>query len=108
MEFRRRFGGIAEMQAQHVAVGGVAVLRFPTRFVYALVTKETSRGCWPTLADLRASLVALRQHVQRNGVKRLAVPRLGCGLDKMKWSDVLPTIVHVFKDTDIDILVFSL
>lgn len=36
---------------------------------------------------------------------KLAMPRIGCGLDKLEWSKVKAIIEEVFADTDVEILV---
>ena len=95
------------MRLQGVGIGGVASLRVGGRWVYALVTKERSSGCYPTLGSLRASLLALRARCVRDGVTRLAVPRLGCGLDRLAWSDVRALLLDVFSHTDIHLTVFT-
>ena len=106
--FKERFGGVDDMRAQDVGVGGVATLRRGRRFVYALVTKPRSSGTLPTLATLRASLLALKRSMARDGVTRLAIPRLGCGLDKLEWPAVRAMLREVFADTDVTITGFSL
>lgn len=106
--FRERFGHMDDMRSQCVRVGGVASFRHERRFVYALVTKETSSRCLPTLAALRACLVELKRRMARDGVTKLAVPRLGCGLDKLAWPDVRDVMRDVFADTGAHISVYSL
>lgn len=121
-EFKRRFGGVDELQAQRapplgtgaVGVGGVAVLRRDRRFVYGLVTKVTSSRTYPTMAALEASLVALRKHAEEHGVTHIACPRLGCGLDRLRWEDgpgregVRSLIGRVFGATGVAWHAFSL
>ncbi len=69
-----------------------------------LVTKERYFHK-PTLDTLRQSLIDLRgQAVERN-LKRLAMPKIGCGLDKLEWENVSMVIKEVFGETDIEILV---
>ena len=41
-------------------------------------------------------------------VKRLLMPRIGCGLDRLKWDKVKDILTNVFKDTEIEILVFNI
>lgn len=41
-------------------------------------------------------------------VNKIAMPKIGCGLDKQNWSDIKPLIEKVFGDTDIEIVVCSL
>ena len=37
--------------------------------------------------------------------KKIAMPVIGCGLDRLDWSKVSDIIKDVFSDTDIEILV---
>lgn len=72
-----------------------------------LVTKERYFHK-PTLETLRQSLEDLRGQALERGLKKLAMPKIGCGLDKLKWDDVSKVIKEVFSDSDIDILVLFL
>mmetsp|Transcript_13362 Transcript_13362/g.20917 ORF Transcript_13362/g.20917 Transcript_13362/m.20917 type:complete len:80 (-) Transcript_13362:111-350(-) len=56
-------------------------------FVYYLVTKERYFHK-PTYDNLGKSLGAMRVHMQKRGVKKLALPKIGCGLDGLKWDNV--------------------
>ena len=85
--FRRQFGRVEEIQGQQVGVGGVAVLRDGDRYIYNLVTKDRFHGK-PTMATLRASLEELRREMEEAGVVRVAMPRIGCGLDMLQWEEV--------------------
>lgn len=38
-------------------------------------------------------------------VKYLAMPKIGCGLDRLQWGKVKEIICEVFKDMDVEILV---
>ena len=38
----------------------------------------------------------------------IAMPRIGCGLDKLEWSRVKQIIIEVFEDTDLTIEVYYL
>ena len=105
--FRDKFGRVAELEEQHVPVGGVAVLREGDRFIYNLVTKEKYYHK-PTIRTLKASLEELRRKVEESGVERLAMPRIGCGLDKLRWEDVRKLLVEVFTGSSTTLLVFSL
>ena len=78
--FKERFGGLEELRRQRINVGGVGVLRRDGRYIYYLVTKERYSDK-PSLKSLEASLVAMRERIIADGVQRLAMPKLGCGLD---------------------------
>ncbi len=59
----------------------------------------------PTLETLRQSLDDLRGQAAERNLKKLAMPKIGCGLDKLKWEDVSAAIKEIFSETDIEILV---
>ena len=62
----------------------------------------------PTMDTLQKSLEALYSHTMANGVKKLAIPRLGCGLDKLQWDKVSKLIEDIFSQSDIEITVYYL
>ena len=43
-----------------------------------------------------------------NGIKKIAMPLIGCGLDRLEWEDVKTIIINTFQDTDIEILICRL
>ena len=69
-----------------------------------LITKQKY---WhkPTYETLRMALEELKSCCVRNEISYVAMPRIGCGLDKLEWSKVKAIIKEVFADTDIEILV---
>ena len=72
--------------------------------VYNLVTKEKYYHK-PTLGTLELSLRQMRRHAMRHKIKKIAMPKIGCGLDRLNWDDVKLLIQEIFKDTDIEIMV---
>lgn len=79
----------------------------PVLDVYNLVTKERYYKK-PTLETLGSALLDLRRHIEERGITRLAMPRIGCGLDRLNWDDVRELILETFKNTRVDILVYTL
>lgn len=75
--------------------------------VFNLVTKPR---CYhkPTYATLFDTLYDMREQCEDLGVKKLSMPLIGCGLDKLEWSEVKETIKEVFDDMDIEITVYML
>lgn len=69
-----------------------------------LVTKEK---CYhkPTYDTLRQALLNMRSELSAYGFKRVGMPFIGCGIDRLKWEKVSEIIKEVFADTDIEILV---
>ena len=105
--FRRKFGGLEILRQQQANVGEIAVLRFGDRFIYYLVTKERFFGK-PTTTSLRMSLEMMCNHMKKEGVKEVAIPRIGCGLDKMDWAKVKILLEDVFDGSGAKVIVYNL
>ncbi len=69
-----------------------------------LVTKERYFHK-PFLESLRQALEDFRGQALEMELKKIAMPKIGCGLDMLRWEDVCEVIKEVFRDTDNDILV---
>lgn len=59
----------------------------------------------PTLESLREALEDMRKLVDEEGIKKIAMPKIGCGLDRLNWEDVSPMIQEIFDDADVEIMV---
>lgn len=72
--------------------------------VFNLVTK---RKCWgkPTYESLRESLEMMREQLEFLDATKLAMPWVGCGLDKLNKDQVYDIICEVFEDMDIEIVI---
>lgn len=75
--------------------------------VFNLVTKAR---CFhkPTYDSLYQALVDMREQCAALDITKLAMPRIGAGLDKLDWEKVKDVIEDVFGETDIDIVVYVL
>lgn len=62
----------------------------------------------PTLETLRQSLEDFRKQALEINLNKIAMPKIGCGLDKLEWADVQGVIKDIFNDTEIEILVHYL
>ena len=106
VKFRQMFGQVEEMKRQKPGVGEVVVLEDGDRFVYNLVTKDRYFNK-PTYDTLKSALLAMRAHIIENSVRFLCLPKIGCGLDRLKWNEVKKLLQEIFKHDDIDISVYS-
>lgn len=59
----------------------------------------------PTLMTMRVALTKCRMVCKINGIRKIAMPKIGCGLDRLKWDDVQKIVSEVFENTDIEIVV---
>ena len=109
-EFTKR-GVKAQLQRkyQNVEVGDCLISHATDWDVeLSLVTKEKY---WqkPTYKTMRMALEDAKllccEGIMSDENVKLAMPRIGCGLDKLEWSKVKAIIKEVFADTDVEILV---
>lgn len=101
-EFVRRYPELKALRnmGEQIKVGD-CVLRGR---VFNLITKEKY---WdkPTYATLTKTLKGLKEQTNIRETSLLAMPKIGCGLDKLEWNKVREIIKEVFKDTEVEIKV---
>lgn len=109
VQFNKRFGIKNQLRKKYPGYvstwrGGDCILEGN---VLNLVTKQ---HYWskPTYQNLEEALVKMRNVCEENNIKRVGVPMIGCGLDRLNWNRVSSILKHVFVDTDIEILVCRL
>ena len=107
VEFKKRFGQVDNLKNQKKFIGDVAFLKDKDRYIFYLVTKQFSRGK-PTYDSLKQSLEKMKILCIEYSVKKIAIPKIGCGLDRLDWIKVKKIIIDVFTDTDINIVVYIL
>ena len=109
-EFARR-GVKAELQKEYqdIEVGDCLVSNATDWGVeFNLVTKEKY---WqkPTYKTMRMALEDAKilrcEGIMSDENVKFALPRIGCGLDRLQWDKVKTIIEEVFADTDVEILV---
>ena len=105
--FERKFRLRSRLHQMNTDVGEVAAVLVGGRWIFNLVTKKRFFHK-PRLGDLEKCLRNLRDCIIRYNVGQLALPRLGCGLDKLDWRTVKQMISSIFYDCDIDITIFYL
>lgn len=72
--------------------------------IFNLITKSRSCGK-PTYKTLTSSLKEMKKIIILNNIKKIAMPKIGCGLDRLQWGFVKNIIIETFEDLDIEILV---
>lgn len=75
--------------------------------VFNLITKSRYFDK-PTYDTLQRALFDLKYQCITYGINKLAMPRIGCGLDRLKWQNVLEIIKNIFINTDVEIQIFSI
>ena len=107
----KAFNAVYNMRAKllkrydsYVYHGGDALL---VDNVFNLVTKNT-RWDRPTYDSLRESLEMMKEYVSFLDITKIAMPKIGCGLDRLSWDEVYDIICEVFEDTNVDIVICEL
>ncbi len=72
--------------------------------VFNLVTKERYFHK-PTYEYLEKCLIDMKKQMQDLEITKVAMPKIGCGLDKLDWNKVESIIKKVFADMEIEITV---
>lgn len=75
--------------------------------VFNLVTKSKY---WqkPTYESLASSLKDMKAICLKEEVRFMAMPEIGCGLDRLQWDKVKAIMLDIFEDTPIEIVVCRL
>jgi O-acetyl-ADP-ribose deacetylase (regulator of RNase III) len=61
------------------------------RYIINFPTKRHWRSR-ARMEDIKAGLTALKQEIEKRGIRSIAVPPLGCGNGRLDWRNVRPTI----------------
>lgn len=74
------------------------------RVVFNLITKEMY---WhkPTYETITMCIKELAECCKVYGISYLAMPKIGCGLDRLRWSKVRTIIEEEFRDLDVEIVI---
>ncbi|XP_065225240.1 uncharacterized protein LOC135849030 [Planococcus citri] len=111
-DFVRHFGGREMLLTQPHNVGEVATLKRKVEgtvsqghyIIFCVVTKIHYYDK-PTYKDFSLGIQNLARECTRRKIKKLAIPRIGCGLDQLDWGQVRPIIVREFREIPINIKV---
>lgn len=108
VQFARRFPRMTSILRQSSLSVGTAMVFFPNQdqdyTVINLITKERS---WhkPTYQSFTESIQSMKYTVERYRIAKLAMPKIGCGLDGLNWNICRSIIQDEFADVDVEILV---
>ena len=106
VEFKRRWPVmfhryyVACANGSLVAGTALACPETSPRWIYCMATQAIP-GPFARDEYIMPALGGVVEHAQRNGVKRIGMPRIGCGLGGLSWDDVRPLVERAAKDVDI-------
>lgn len=106
--FDQKFKGMKNECKRHLDKYGASVPNIYMfegiggRIVFNLITKKVYYGK-PTYQTITKCIEMMREHCEHYSIKYLAMPKIGCGLDKLQWERVKEIIKTEFAQTDIEI-----
>lgn len=104
MNCRKVFRSIPELLDQNKNAGEVAFIEKSMRKIYYLVTKPVST-VKPKWEDFERSVIEWCELCVKHNVKKIAIPKIGCGRDQLDWNRVQMLLNHQFTSTGIEITV---
>lgn len=103
VQFQKRYDLRDRLKRLLPEVGDALILRGNTDTLN-LITKERYFHK-PTYDSITECIENMCFLAKLHGIKRIAMPTIGCGLDRLKWEKVREIIKRTFQDTDIEIVV---
>lgn len=89
-------------------VGSVIELhRAEASYVFNLITKRTYKDK-PTYEDFERAVCTLRDACENRGLREVAVPRMGCGIDRLEWPRVKEILRRAFEGSGVSLTVYTL
>ena len=77
------------------------------RYIINFPTKRHWRSR-ARMEDIKAGLTALKQEIEKRGIRSIAVPPLGCGNGRLDWRNVRPTIERGLNGLrDVHVMLFA-
>jgi O-acetyl-ADP-ribose deacetylase (regulator of RNase III) len=113
VEFRERFGHLDYLRSQHAQPGQVMTVPLYKsngeieRYIFHIVTKPKSANCLPRPHEFVPAVRELATLCASLGVKTLALPRIGAGLDRQPWQWVRKIIEEEFAGVATEVLIFN-
>ncbi len=105
LEFRNRYG-VEELVEQQKGVGECAYVEKKGRRILHLITKEKVSDR-PTYDNLEQSLINARRICLEQNITTLAIPKIGCGLNRLDWSKVETLVNKIFGESIIRVKVYT-
>ena len=105
VQFARRFPNMALTLRAYTLDVGTAVL-FPNQD-YKVINLVTKPKSWqkPSYASFAESIKSMKHIVRLHHIDKIAMPRIGSGLDRLDWNVCRSIIQDEIADVDVEILV---
>ena len=88
-------------------VGASVSMHIPSqnKSIFIFVTKSQYFKK-PSIYDLTRSLRCMKKQLIEQGIKQIALPKIGCGLGKLQEQSVFNIIYDIFRRSDIKVFIY--
>jgi O-acetyl-ADP-ribose deacetylase (regulator of RNase III) len=105
--FKQRFGRVPELRSQNRSIGQCAYLVLPGKCIFYLITKEKYYEL-PIYEALKSSLEDMEKTCRELNITHIAMPKIGCGLDRLSWNIVHEILSSTFPSSTYTIQIYIL
>jgi hypothetical protein len=88
-------------------VGQIIAVKTIKFTILNIITKKRAADK-PTEEDFKLCIKNLKLYAVKNCIKSIAMPKIGCGLDKLKFDFVTSTLISTFDGCDISLTMYML
>lgn len=106
VEFANRYGNRDWLLEQNKKIGECVLMKntMAEKNIFYMISKPLSKYSKPTYDNIEKCIVDMFQQALLNGIKKIGMPKIGCGLDGKDWTIVKQMIVK-HKPSDIQIII---
>lgn len=103
-QFKQQFNQVDYLKSLNKNITEICELDNKNFKIYYLITKE---NYWekPTYENVYLTLQNLKTKLLQNNIKSVTVPKIGCGLDNLKWHKIRTMLRFVFSKTNIKVTI---
>jgi len=98
------FKNIFGKPIEKVDIGKIVITKHPVtgQIAFNMVTKQ---NYWnkPTIHSIMDCLEEVAKYCRDHNIDSVSMPRIGCGLDKLKWIEVESAIRKILKDINVTV-----
>jgi hypothetical protein len=94
-----------ELKTQNVNISDIAFLKSDNRYFLYLITKET-HAHKSSYADIFQGLINLKEFSFKYSIGKIGISTSNLKLHKIKFESIRTMIRYIFKDTNIQIIIF--
>lgn len=111
-EFKRRYRNEEWLLENNKGIGTSLLLKCPFdngkfQYIFYMVTKQYSKTSKPTYQTIENSIIDMFRQVDELNITNLAMPKIGCGLDRLNW-DTVRQLIMKHKPANVNVKVFYL